>query len=243
MVISLTPLELFYGSLTFIAVIISVILGIFIALKYISFKKIEFLFVGFTWILIVSPYWSDAIQFITILTMGQQISTGLYFFIANAFIAPIHVTWIYAITKFIFKKHKKTILTVFIIEALAYEIMFLFVYFINPNYIGEQKSVFVVEWAIWIQVYLLISIALFLITGFAFTRQSFRSDNRELKFKGIFLLIAFIMFAAGAVIDVIGAESPSEITIFLARTFLIISAICFYVGFTLPRFIKNLFLK
>ena len=121
--------------------------------------------------------------------------------------------------------------------------MFLIVFFINPLLIGEQKSAFVVEWAIWMQFYLLFSITLFLVTGFLFARASLRADNPEIKIKGKFLIVAFLTFTIGTVIDVIGAESPTEITIFLARAFVIVSSICFYIGFTLPKFIKDLFIN
>ena len=76
-----------------------------------------------------------------------------------------------------------------------------------------------------------------------FARQSLKSSNRELIVKGWFLILAIVSFTVATLIDVIGAEAPTEITIFFARTFLIISAVFFYVGFTLPRFVKELFVK
>ena len=243
MTITLTPFEMLYGALTFIAVIISILLGILIAFKYFKFKRISFILVGLTWILVVSPYWSDALQFITTTIFSFQIDPYLYYFIANAFIAPIHIIWIYAISEFLFQNKKGIIITIFSIEAIIFEAVFLILYFQNPEFIGDQKSLFVVEWAIWIQIYLLISIALFLITGFVFARQSLKSNQRVLKLKGKLLIIAFLLFTAASIIDVIGAENPTEITIFLARTFLIASAIFFYIGFIMPRFIKELFIK
>ena len=246
MILQLTNFGFFYGILTFIAVIISFILGIIIMARYKKFKKVEFILVGLTWIFVVSPYWSDAIQFITITFFEYQISSDIYFFIANAFIAPIHVVWILALTKLVFRKAAKPLLIIFTTEATVYEVYFLFVFFspsLGPSQIGTQMSAFVVEWAIWIQIYLLVSIVLFLVTGFIFASRSLKSQNRELKVKGWFLIFAFIFFTIGTVIDVIGADSPTEITIFLARTFVIISSILFYIGFTLPRFIKELFIK
>jgi hypothetical protein len=241
--VDLTPLEIYYGSFTFAFVIISTILGLFIALKYIKFRKLEFLAVGFTWILLASPYWSDAVQFILVVIFNRQLNSALYFFLANAFIAPIHITWIYALTNLLFKKQKQKLLIFFGIEAYLFETFFLTIFFLNPNLIGDQKSVFVVEWAIWIQIYLLISIGLFLVTGFLFARVSLKSENPEIKLKGRFLMIAFVTFTVGTVIDVIAAESPSGVTIFSARSFIIISAICFYIGYTMPKFIKELFIK
>jgi len=243
MLAQLTAFEIFYGSFTLISVIISTILGLFITLKYFKFKQIELLLVGITWILLASPYWSDAIQFLIVMIFNIEINTPLYFFLANAFIAPIHITWAYAFTNFLFKNIKKQLMLFFIIEALVFEIAFLTVFFINPLLIGDQKSAFVVEWAIWIQIYLLFSIILFLVTGFLFARSSLKAEDSEIKLKGKFLIVAFLTFTIGTLIDVIGAETPTEITILLARTFVIISSLCFYIGFTLPKFIKDVFIK
>ncbi|MEJ2296840.1 MAG: hypothetical protein P8Y23_19000 [Candidatus Lokiarchaeota archaeon] len=102
MAITLTAFQFLYGALTFIAVIISVLLGILIAFKYLKYKKIDFILVGLTWIFLVSPYWSDAIQFILTTLVGVELNPNLYYFIANAFIAPIHIIWIYAIADFLF---------------------------------------------------------------------------------------------------------------------------------------------
>ncbi|MFX0003580.1 MAG: hypothetical protein ACFFAA_09810 [Promethearchaeota archaeon] len=243
MLAQLTGFEIFYGSFTFASVVISTILGLLITLKYKKYKKFELLLVGFTWILLASPYWSDAIQFITIMFFRIEISSTLYFFLANAFIAPIHITWSYTFTNFLYKRHQKKLMTFFGIEASVFEIAFLVIFFMNPLLIGNQISVFVVEWAIWIQFYLLFSIVLFLITGFLFARASLKTEDPEIKLKGQFLIIAFLTFAIGTIIDVIGAEMYTEITIFLARTFVIFSSVCFYIGFTLPKFIKKLFLR
>jgi len=239
----LTPLEIFYGSFTLVSVIISTILGILIALKYKKYRKIDYLAVGITWVLLASPYWSDAIQFISVMLTGIQISITLYYFLANAFIAPMYITWIYALTNILFTKQKKILIIIFSVVAIVAEISFLTLFFINPNSVGDQKSAFVVEWEIWIQIYLLISIALLLITGFIFARASLKAGQTELRLKGIFLLAAFLSFTIATVIDVVGADIPTEITILLARTFLIISSLCFYIGYTLPKFVKKLLIK
>ena len=243
MLAQLSAFEIFYGSFTFASVIISTILGFFIALKYREHKRVELILVGITWILLASPYWSDAIQFIIVMVSNTELNPPIYFFLANAFIAPIHITWVYAFTNLLFKKQKKILLVFFGSEAIIFEIAFLIIFFLDPNLIGTPQSYFVVEWALWVQIYLLFSIILFLITGFLFARASLKSENPELKLKGKFLILAFITFTIGTIIDVVGAESPTEITIFLARTFVIISSISFFIGYTLPKFIKDRFIK
>jgi hypothetical protein len=239
----LTAFEIFYGSFTFTSVIISTILGLFIALKYREHKKIELLLVGITWIFLASPYWSDAIQFLLVSIGNIEMDSAVYFFLANAFIAPIHITWAYTFTNLLFKEYKKKLMIFFGIEAAIFEITFLIVFFIDYNLIGIQQSVFVVEWAIWVQIYLLFSIGLFLITGFLFARASIKAPEPEVQIKGKFLIVAFVTFTIGTIIDVIGADNPTEITILLARIFVIISSLCFYIGFTLPRVIKERFIK
>jgi len=83
---------------------------------------------------------------------------------------------------------------------------------------------------------------LFLITGLLFVKESLRSENEEINLKGKFLLVAFITFAIGTTLDVIWAETPTGLNITLARVFVIVAAFAFYMGFTLPRFIKKLFI-
>ncbi|MHA2181578.1 MAG: hypothetical protein ACXAAH_09160 [Promethearchaeota archaeon] len=236
---SLTAFEIFYGSFTFTSVVISTILGLFIALKYREHKKIELLLVGITWIFLASPYWSDAIQFLLVSIGNIEMDSAVYFFLANAFIAPIHITWAYTFTNLLFKDYKRKLMIFFGVEATIFEIAFLIVFFIDHNLIGVQQSAFVVEWAIWVQIFLLFSIGLFLLTGFLFARASIQSPEPEVKLKGKFLMVAFITFTIGTIIDVIGAESPTEITILLARIFVIASSLCFYIGFTLPKFIRD----
>ncbi|GAG60304.1 unnamed protein product, partial [marine sediment metagenome] len=191
---SLTAFEIFYGSFTFTSVVISTILGLFIALKYREHKKIELLLVGITWIFLASPYWSDAIQFLLVSIGNVEMDSAVYFFLANAFIAPIHITWAYTFTNLLFKAYKKKLMIFFGVEATIFEIAFLIVFFIDHNLIGIQQSVFVVEWAIWVQIFLLFSIGLFLLTGFLFARSSIRSPEPQVKLKGKFLMVAFITF-------------------------------------------------
>ncbi|TFG29968.1 MAG: hypothetical protein EU532_02080 [Promethearchaeota archaeon] len=234
-------METLQGALTFAFVLISTILGIIIVIKYFTFRKRELLLVGITWILIVSPYWPDAINFILILVYGTLLDIKIYFFLANALIPIIHITWMIAFTDLLYKQKQKTILLIFTAEAILFEIFFIYFLIIDPSLIGTQIAPFYVEWTDFIVFYLLFSILIFLITGILFAQRSLKSDKKELRLKGKFLMIAFITFATGTFIDAIG--SLTEITLVLARTFVISGAFMFYIGFTLPTFIKELFLK
>jgi len=240
-IIEFTPLELLQGSLTLGFVVISTFLGLLIMIKYRKIKLKVLLFVGISWILLMSPYWPDAINFIMGLSIGELLNHQTYFFLANGLIPIVHVTWLFAFTELLYKNKQRLIVLIFTIEAIMFEIFFLYFLFTIPEQIGTQMAPFYVEWTDFIVFYLLFSIIVFLATGLLFAGKSIRSENEEVRLKGKFLLIAFVSFAIGTFIDAIGGLT--EITLVLARTFVTIGAIMFYIGFILPRFVKNVFIR
>lgn len=227
--------------MTFVFVLISTVLGIIIVLKYFKVRKREFLLVGITWILLVSPYWPDAINFVMVLMYSSLLDVVIYFFLANALIPIIHITWIIAFSDMVLEKNKKLVLIIFTAEAIIFEVVFLYFLAIDPSLIGTQIAPFYVEWTDFVVFYLLLSILMFLITGIMFARKCLEVTNKEIRLKGKFLMMAFVTFAIGTIIDAIG--SLTEVTLVLARTFVIIAAFMFYIGFTLPTFVKNRFIK
>jgi len=74
-----------------------------------------------------------------------------------------------------------------------------------------------------------------------FARVSIKSHNPEVSLKGKLILAAFISFTVAAVIETFGHLDP--LTVVITRSILISSSIEFYLGFILPRRIRNFFLK
>ena len=242
MAVILTTLETLQGAFTLAFVAISFILGLTIMLRYFKYKNRQFLLVGATWIFIVSPYWPDAINFIMILTTGTLITTDLYLIIASIFIPPLHITWIIAMTDIMYKKRQRLIVSIFTLEAILFEILLIVFYVVNISILGTQLAPFVVRYGDIYLFYLLISIILFLITGLFFVRESLKSNNKEVQLKGKIILIAFIVFTIGTLMDVI-IDVPTELTIAMARILLILASFLLYVGFTLPNWAKKRLLK
>ncbi len=222
-------------------VLVSIILGVIIISKYFKYTQVQLILVGFSWIFLVSPYWPDAISFVLILTTGKQLAPQIYFFLACGFTAPIYFTWLKVFTTYVLKNQKKAFVISMITVAIVYEIAFLIVFFSDYTLIGTQKGPFYVEYSLFIDIYLLVSIVMFTVTGILFARQSLKTENEEIRLKGKFLIFAFVLFATGTTIDV--AFELTEITLVLARAFVIVAAFAFYIGFTLPKPIKNLFIK
>ncbi|MFX1497527.1 MAG: hypothetical protein ACFFBH_08375 [Promethearchaeota archaeon] len=244
----LDGLEILQGSLTLAFALISFILGILILQKYFKLRDKNLLYIGITWIFLISPWWPDAISFLLLIFSGGIINLPdpIYFFIANALIAPIFYTWAKAFTNLVISKNKKLKVVIVVgltAWAVIFEIFFLIFYFMDYNLIGIRQAVFYVEWIDFIDINLLLASVFFTITGLIFSGKALRSDSPEIKLKGVFLLIAFITFTIGAVFDVLFVGQYNEVTLIIARTFVIIAAFSFYIGFILPKFIKKMILK
>jgi len=111
----------------------------------------------------------------------------------------------------------------------------------DPSVIGELTGVLDTTYtgiAIYYSIFIVLTM---LITGFLFGHESLKSDNPELKLKGKLLIIAFVSWAVGAILD--AALPLNIITLTIARLILIFSAVTFYCGFILPDFTKRIFLK
>lgn len=222
-------------------VILSLILGIFIIIRYFEHKKTELLFVGLTWIGIASMFWGYAFNYLTTQFLGFNFDEHLYFFFSTGTIAVIHITWMIPFTEFLYKQKKKLIMIIVLIESAIYEIIYYILFFTNLSNIGTQISLYYVSWSIFVRSYILITIILLFITGIIFARKSLMSDKREIHLKGKILMIAFISFTIPIFLE-IAFILPVEI-ILITRTIIGSAAIEFYLGFILPNWFKKLFFK
>jgi len=129
---------------------------------------------------------------------------------------------------------------VFTILSIIFEIYLFYSLFTNPSSLGTVSGVFSVIWSIYIEIILLSCVAIVLVTGLLFVRESIKSSNPEIKLKGKNLLIAFLLFTLGALLD---ATLTNVITNLIARLILVVSSIEFYIGLILPDWAKKIFLK
>lgn len=227
----LSDLEFLQGILTLVTVLVSSILGISIMSRYKKTQQVELLLVGATWILIVSGYWPDAVNFISSIVFSTLIDDTLYLVLATAFYAPIHVIWMRVITELLYKEHQKKIMSFFWIEAVIYEIILVGLFLINPLLVGDREAPFYAVFSPIVMIYFLFSLILFIITGIIFSRFYLKSTSTEIHRKGYFLLAAFTCFLIGISIDdFITPVTP--ITLVIARLFLMIAGLEFYFGFT-----------
>lgn len=246
---ALELVDFLQGSFSLIFVIISIIIGLSILLKYQEFKSRIYIFVGLSWIGLANPWIPDSINFIMLLFLNQSLPASLYFIIGNVFLPFFLLCWLMAFSELLYKEKQLIIVGSFFILSLLFEIVFFIMLLTNIEAIGILRRPFLVEFGPLITIYLIVFVIVLLVTGTLFARRSLRSDNEEVKLKGKLLLAAFLSFSTGAILDsIIGGileytDPLLPILVVIVRIILISSAIEFYGGFILPKWLKNLFLK
>ena len=240
------------GSFSLIFVIISLIIGITIISKYFKYKNRLLILVGISWIGVGNPWMPDSISFLMNIFIEESLPVEWYFIIGNCFIPVALLTWLIAYTDMIRKKAQKKVIIITILLSIIFEIVFFTLFFIDINLLGEINPVrpFTVNFDIFITIYLLLVILIMMITGLDFAQKSVKSDDREIRLKGKLLRAAFISFTIAAILDsLLGTifEDPTDpllsIMVVAVRILLIFSALEFYGGFLLPRWMKEIFIK
>ena len=234
-------MELLQGIFTSIFVVISIILGMMILLKYFKYKQRDFVFVGLAWIGMSFPWVPDAINLFLILFFNTILSETVYFFIVIGLLPIPLFSWLIAFTDLFTIKTQRIILVIDLILSVIFEIFFISILIIDVALVGRFVSVFQPEYTIIFQIYFLSIIAIFSTTAILFTLNSRRSENPEIKLKGNLLFIAIIFFVFGAIMDAI--IPLTSVTLVITRITLIIAAVMYYNGFILPNWIKKRILK
>ena len=200
---------------------------------------------GIAWIGMALPNIPEVIEFFILIIdkpVNNEIVIFSYFILNIALIPLFMLLWLSAFLDLlnIGKKVKYLILVVYIIVSSVFEVIFFYYYFTDLSFFGTFSGPFVDEWSLSVNLFIAAYISLVLITGLIFAHESLKANDSEIKLKGKILLIAFILFAIGAILDVISALVVINI---VASLIMVISSWLFYVGFVLPDWTKKIFLS
>ncbi|MFX1398915.1 MAG: hypothetical protein ACFFAS_17935 [Promethearchaeota archaeon] len=212
--------------------------------KYLKFKDKQLLLVGLTWIFMTSVWWGDAISFIMMLIGGETnyLLDPLYFFINNGLVVLLFFTWPRTFGDLVLggkKKLRKFLIWIIAIWGIIIETVFLIIFFIDYRLIGDRIGPYSAEWCLFVYSYVFLGTMVFTISGIIFSYTAIKSYDPNIQLKGKWLMGAFIMIIAGAVLEVFFVEIE-EINL-VARILFIFAALSFYIGFVLPDFVKKLF--
>ena len=233
------------GIFSCIFIVISLGVGIRITLTYRKQKERMYLLVGIAWILMTESWWPSAISFLIAIStdgVGLYELPQIYFIIGNVLMPLNQSLWLIAITDLFYKEKQKIILIIYNVIAIPCDIILVVFSIINPASIGNLDSQVDVDYEPLVMLWIVINLVIWILPGLLFARASLKSDNPEHKLKGKMLILAFILFGIGGVLD--SAQLIQVATyVVTTRIILIVSAICYLGGFVLPEWMKKILVR
>ncbi len=229
------------GLVGFLSMVITLILGIRIISKYFQHKQVSFIYVGLTLILLWSPWWPASISFITYLISLEGLSFEAYIFLGNFFLPFALITWVIPMCNLLGVKDKTRkialiICFIYIVIFLSVVIYFLF----NPAELGYLRNPLVPIYSFSFYILIMPILVIVIMLGLKLAFESLKASDTEVQLKGKFLLFAFITITIGIILEIF---LTGDFNLLISRIIIIIGLILLYIGLTLPKRIKELFLK
>lgn len=192
------------------------------------------------------PWIPSGVSFLWNLFTGVGLPLEIYILIGNIFIPLSLVFWMIGFANLVYPSKKKQLAIISIIIGLIFEILLFTLLFIDPSLIGtfseEGGLVHIdIEYRTIVLAYLLFVVVTIVVSPITFGRKSYKSSDPEIKFKGMFLIIAPIVWAIGALLD--STIPLNLITLPITRVILVISSFLFLFGNILPKGVKNILIK
>jgi hypothetical protein len=237
---ALEPYEIVNGVTSLIFVIITITIGLTIALKYFQHKNVNLIYVGLALVILCEPWWPQAIAFVLHLITTQGLPPVTHFFIGYFFMPFGMIAWFIALTNLMYKNKRKQILIIISIIQALFIILFIVFMVLDLSLLMVLQGIDV-DYGPILLAYIVPHLFIIVITGCLFGRESLRSDSPEIRLKGKFLIVAFISYIVGGFFSI---ATPTFIPfVILGRIISITSAFEVYCGFLMPEKVKNLFIK
>lgn len=239
---NLTQFELLQGIFGLIFVIIIVSMGLKIVWKVHKLEIHELSTLGLGYILFSSAWWGVAAQFIAYGFFNIRLTAFSYLFISSIFPPIGFLCWIYSYCQLINFNLKRSLFVIILIFTIIWEV-FLFTAFFTDNIvlIGSLDGLFDSTMNIPQIFFATFVLIIMLFTGLYISIKSIRSEKQEIKWKGRFLFLSFILIIFGSVLESIIPMDP--LTLIIIRMMLIIGSCLAYIGWFLPEIIKKKLVK
>ena len=229
------------GLFSVIIVAFNTFTGLTIASKYFKYKRRIFLLMGFAWVLLACPWWPSSTSFILALMTGNGLPVQQYILIGNVCMPIITVFLAVAYADLKYQKNVKTVAIIMIISIIPFEIYLVYFIIFDVSQLGILHGIVDIEYVGFLRYYMIGQVILGVTIGILIAIGNMRSDDPEVRWKGLFLLLAFLLFPLGALTDAI--LPLTVITVIIFRCVMVLSSILFYFAFLLPNWLKKLLIK
>ncbi len=236
----LTPLT---GLASFISMSIAIFLGVLVLYEgFKSKNRLVFLFF-LTVLFTASPWFPSGIGYIYWIITSNEIDYQVYVLLGTLGISIAILSWLDIYLTLIHREKKSLILSSYILFSITFYLYILFFLFFAPgapieNMIGIKITPLDISYKGYALIYIGTSIIVATLTGIDFSINSMKSDNPQVKYKGRFLLISFIIFFVCAIYDAL--IELSVITLILVRVLLTIGVFLYYIGFIMPKWMQHI---
>ncbi|MFX0047564.1 MAG: hypothetical protein ACFE8G_05270 [Candidatus Hermodarchaeota archaeon] len=235
------------GMSALISVAIAVFLGLIVLIKYVRTRQVLvfnfFLCIIFT----TSPWWPSGLGYFFWIITGEILTYQFYVLIGTVGVPIAILAWLNVYLSTLNPKKKKPILIIYGLLSIFFEFYLFYFLFIAPGapidsllgLINDPTNPMDIDYKGFVLIFLGVSILTACVTGFHFAIKSMNKDEKpEIRWKGKFLLIAFLLFGISAIFDAIIEMTPFLLV--LMRSILVIANFFFYLGFILPKWSKKL---
>jgi len=230
------------GIFTLIYIIVTLLVALKMIAKYFEVKEKIFLYAGIAYLGAAIPWMGVALNFISIVFFDTIPSMELHFFVHGA-ILPFTL-WLWIVTNLklsnVKPKKQKIIIGISFVIAIIFQIIYISIIFTDTKILGTLINEIQVDYAPFSELYLLIMAIIMISLGFKIGLRSMKSDIKRVRLKGKLIVYSFILATFTFVLEIF---VPIIAIIILARILVVFTAILFYGGFVLPKWMENLFLK
>ncbi len=242
----LSELAQISGLTALIAVSLGFLLGIIVLIKYFKTKQVLifnfFLCIIFT----SSPWYPSGLGYLYWIITGEFLSYQIYVLIGTVGIPIAILAWLNVYLSTIKPKMKKPVLIIYGIFSIFFELYLFYFLLLAPGapvdsllgIIIDPTNPMDIDYKGFVLIFLGVSILTSCITGFHFALKTMKKEESpEIRWKGRFLLIAFLFFGISAIFDALIEMDP--ILLVIMRIILALAMFLFYLGFILPRWSKK----
>jgi hypothetical protein len=243
----LSDLAQISGLTALIAVSISFLLGFIVLIKYFKTKQVLifnfFLCIIFT----ASPWYPSGLGYLYWIITGEFLTYQFYVLIGTVGIPIAILAWLNVYLSTINPKKKKLVLILYGIFSIFFELYLFYFLLLAPGapidsllgIIIDPANPMDIDYKGFVLIFLGLSILTACITGFHFAAKSMKKEETpEIRWKGKFLLIAFLFFGISAIFDALIEMGP--ILLIIIRIILALAMFLFYLGFILPGWSRKL---
>jgi hypothetical protein len=228
----LTLVEIIGGTLSLVYSVIGIIIGLIIISKYYFTKRKELLGVAFAIILSVIAWISSGISFLTYILFDYLFEAKLYLFLNYGFLLFANLSMIYAIVSLIYPKSLKKIVLIFLIIAVSFDILLIYLLYTNIALVGTMAGKFDSEAATIPTLMVIFVLITAVIYRVLFIKEFYKAKDKKLQWRGRFILIEVILMVIGSLIDAMASVNLT--TLIIARILLVLRLLFIYLGWLLP---------